>query len=173
MIDVFIRTNTPIHDVREAFSGFDCNRVCVRNGGPTELWQRTADGWHRDNPGMTLYEDLCAVFIGFDAYLLNGVISAPVDDGMLLNLDRGDATEWLASMERHRYALEDAIGCSIGVEHEGRVIECASATFGLSEFKALVESSTPLGKRLLEWVDHALAAGADQVSVSIAKARQA
>lgn len=174
MIDVFIRVNTPIADIPKALSGFDCKRVLVRNGGPTEVWHQTADeGWRRDEPGMTLYEDLRPDYIDMAAYLLDGVVTSPVGDGMPLRLNCAEAREWLTAMERHRYALEDAIGCRVNVERGGEVIVCAAADIALSEFKSITDMSTPLAHKILAWIDRALASGADQINVCIAVARQA
>ena len=181
MIDVFLRTNTPIADVKAALSGFDCNCVLVRNGGPTELWERSPDGWKKGAAGMTLYEDLTPTFIGFSGYryerpgCLSDLVKKPgCYDGMPLDLDSVEAEEWLASMAwpGHRYALEDAIDCSINVEHEGEVIECAAPTFALSDFKNLLDPDTPLGQKLLAWVDQILQAGADQVGAAISVQRR-
>lgn len=168
MIDAFLRTNTPITDIPKALSGFDCNCVLVRNDGPTEIWHRTDEGWERSQPGMTLYEDLRPDYIDLCAYRSEWAASDLVEGGMPLVLEHGEAQEWLAAMERNRYALEDAIGCTVAVEHEGQEIICASALFALSEFKSLSKPSTALDKKILAWVDRALAAGADQVGVAIA-----
>lgn len=172
MINVFLKANAPIADIPRALSGLDCERVQVRNGGPTEVWMRSADGWRRDAPGMTLFEDLQPGFVYLEAYRLDGVMSHPVNEGMPLRLEHTQAREWLAAMERHRYALEDAIGCSIDVLHDGQWVTCASALLPLSEFKSLICTKTPLSTLILAWVDRALAAGADQISVSIPKAIQ-
>ncbi|QTF59099.1 hypothetical protein [Stutzerimonas frequens] len=171
MIDVFIRTNTAIADIAKALSGFDCNRVQIRNGGPTEIWQRTAEGWVADEPGMTLYEALCADYVSLAAYRADACGSVPLEDVPHLLLEGGEAKQWLAYMERYRYALEDAIGCTVSVEHQDKEIVCASALFPLSEFKSLHRYSaapTELAKMILSWVDRALAAGADQVDAAIA-----
>ncbi|MCA7889054.1 hypothetical protein LGM58_38395 [Burkholderia contaminans] len=173
MIDVFLRVNTPIPDIPKALAGFDCSRVLVRNGGPTEVWKRTADRcWMRDQPGMTLYEDLRPDYIDLAAFLSRGVVTGPVGDGMPLLLDPMEAREWLAAMEQHRYAFEDAIGCTVGVEHEDKDIVCAAAHFGLSEFKSMMNWSSPLAQRILVWSDRALAAGADEICASVAIAKQ-
>lgn len=168
MIDVFLRTNTPIRDIRKALGGFDCNRVCVRNGGPTEIWQRTAHGWERDVPGMTLFEDFRPDYIGLDAHRREGVVSRPVGDAKPLRMDRTEAQDWLAAMEPNRYALEDAIGCTVGVEHEGKAIVCAWAFIPMSEFKSMTMPTTPLAQKILAWADRALKAGADEISATIA-----
>lgn len=168
MIDILLHANTPVIDIPKALSGFDCNRALVRNGGPTEIWQRTADGWALDKPGMTLYEDLSAEHISLCAYRAEACGSVPVEGVTVLTLDGEEAFEWLTSIERHRYALEDAIGCTVSVEHQDKEIVCASALFSLSEFKSLNRTSTDLGKKIQAWVDSALKASADQVEAAIA-----
>lgn len=168
MIDIFIRANTPIADIPKVLSGFDCNRVLVRNGGPTTIWQRTAAGWAMDEPGMTLYEALSADYVSLCAYRADAGGSVPVDGVMMLTLDNEEAREWLASMEYHRYALEDAIGCTVRVEHQGGEIVCAAALFALSDFKWMNRASPELAKKILSWTDTALAAGADQIDAAIA-----
>lgn len=169
MIDVFLRANTPIADIPKVLAGFDCNRVSVRNGGPTEIWQQTPKGWQKDTPGMTLYEDLTAAYIDLVAYRYErvGYISDLVGDGMVLHLPDTEATEWLVTMEPHRYAIEDAIGCSVNVEHAGQSYVCAAPTFAVSEFKNLTDPATVLGRKILDWVNQIIAAGADQVGMSI------
>lgn len=171
MIDVFIRTNTAIADIAKALSGFDCNRVQIRNGGPTEIWQRTAEGWVVDEPGMTVYEALSADYVSLAAYRADAYGSVPVEDVPPLLLEEHEAKQWLEFMERHRYALEDVIGCTVCVEHQDKEIVCASALFPLSEFKSLHRYSaapTDLASRILGWTDRALADGADQIDAAIA-----
>jgi hypothetical protein len=170
MIDIFVRTNTPIADVQAALSGFNCNRVMVRNGGPTEVWQRIEDGWRKDQPGLYLYEDLVSTYVDFHAcrYERSSMLSDLVIDGMTLHLDSVEAEEWLAAMEKHRYALEDAIGCSVNVEHGAKMIVCAAPLFAVSAFKKFLEPDTTVGRKLLGWVDRILSAGADQVGAAIA-----
>lgn len=171
MIDVFLRTNTPITDIPKALSGFDCQRVLVRNGGPTEIWQRTPEGWARDQPGITVYEDLSHDHIELAAYRAGAGGSAPVEDIPTLLLEGADASEWLAYMERYRYSLEDAIGCNVDVELQDKTITCAAALFPLSEFKSFHRAPAipkELARKILDWVEHALAAGADQIDAVIA-----
>lgn len=169
MIDVFLRTNTRITDIPKALAGFDCSRICVRNGGPTEIWQRTEEGWQKDTPGMTLFEDLTSDYIDLIAYRYErvGYISDLVGDGMVLHLDDTEAAEWLAAMEPRRYTIEDAIGCSVNVEHAGQSYVCAFPTFAVSDFKNLTDPATVLGRKILDWVNQIIAAGADQVGMSI------
>ncbi|WP_107329143.1 hypothetical protein [Metapseudomonas otitidis] len=168
MIDIFLRSAMPVSDIPKMLSGFDCDRVLVRSGGPTSIWQRSADGWAVDVAGMTLYEDLCADHISLCAFRSDGLITAPVEGEMVLLLEGHEAREWLKSMECYRYAVEDAIGCTVCVDHSGEEILCASALFALSEFKSLNSASTELAKKILAWVDQALAAGADQIEAAIA-----
>ena len=169
MIDVFLRTNTPIAGIPAALAGFDCERICVRNGGPTEVWQRTPDGWIKDQPGMTLYDDLVPAYIDLSAFRYDRatVTSGVVSDGLTLRLSDVEASEWLAAMEEHRYAIEDAIGCSVNVDNAGRTIDCAAALFAVSDFKNITDPAIPLGKKLLAWVDRIVARGADQVGIAI------
>lgn len=169
MIDVFLFANTPITNVQAALAGFDCKRVMVRNGGPTEVWQRTPAGWQQDTPGMTLFDDLKADYIGFVAYRYEraGFISGLVGDGMVMPLTGDEAAEWLAVMEPHRYAIEDAIGCSVNVETGGKSYVCAAPIFAISDFKEITDPSTALGVKILVWVKQIQDAGADQVGMSI------
>ncbi|GGM25271.1 hypothetical protein ACFQDN_21825 [Pseudomonas asuensis] len=169
MIDVFIRTNTTITDIAKALSGFDCNRVQVRNGGPTEIWQRTSEGWVVDEPGMTLYEDLSANYIELYGYVTKHGLTEPIN-APSLRLSGDEAGEWLASMERRRYLLEDSIGCSVNVAVDGRIVKCAVATFALSEFKQrAIEPGTELNDKILVWAADMLKAGADAIDVCIAR----
>ncbi|QUE78367.1 hypothetical protein KCX70_23040 (plasmid) [Stutzerimonas stutzeri] len=169
MIDVFIRANTAVADIAKALSGFDCNRVQIRNGGPTEIWQRTAEGWVKDQPGMTLYEDLSANYIELYGYVTQCGLTEPIN-APSLRLSGGEAEEWLMSMERHRYLVEDGIGCSVNADVDGRIIKCAVVTFALSEFKQrAIKPGTELNDRILLWADDMLRAGADAIDVCIAK----
>jgi hypothetical protein len=122
---------------------------------------------------MTLFEDLCPDYVDLAAYRLDGVTSSPVGDGMPLRLDRAEAEEWLTAMEPHRYALEDAIGCTVGVDDEGHEIVCAAADLAVSKLKSMTHERTALAQKILVWIDRALATGADQVNVCIAVARKA
>lgn len=168
MIDVFLRSNTLIPDIRKALGGLDCNCVLVRNGGPTEIWQRMADGWERDTtPGMTFFEDLLPSYLYFSAFRseAGGVGNHQVDEVMSLPLSCDEAREWLASMDPHRYALEDALACTVSVA--GVENACVVALFSMAEFKSMTRPSTLLAQKILEWVDRALAAGADRICAVI------
>lgn len=169
LIDAFLRTNTKLNDVGKVLHGFDCQRVMVRNAGlPTELWQRTADGWRRDRPQMTLFDDLCPKAVELSAFRTapgGAVIEFVGDDPMALRFNEVEAAEWLAAMEPHRYAVEDAIGCTGGIE--GCEALCAIATFPLADFKSMTVPKTQLGQRVVKWIDRVHAAGADQVGATI------
>lgn len=169
MIDVFLETNTRIADVRAVLAGFDCHCVKVRNGGPTEVWKRTAAGWEQDTPGMTLFEELTPEYIDLVAYHFKrpGSCSELVGDGMVLVLSNEEAAEWLATVAPHRYVIEDAIGCSVNVDAGGKTYICAAPTFAISEFKRITDVETALGRKILAWITQVQAAGADQVGMSI------
>lgn len=168
MIDVFIRTNTPIDDIPKALSGFAAgSTVQVRNGGPTEVWVHTPNGWVKDRPGMTLLECLSSDYIELCGYVNKWAFSEPVD-AKSLRLTEDEAKQWLASMERHRYLLEDGIGCSVNIEVDNHTLTCAVATFALSEFKQHVtKPGTELNDKILAWADDMLKAGADAIDVCI------
>lgn len=170
MIDVFIKTNTPIDYIPKALSGLaEGSRVQVRNGGPTEVWAHTTKGWVKDQPGMTLYEDLSADHIELWGYVTKWGLTEPIN-APSLRLTEDEAEEWLASMERRRYLLEDGIGCSVNVDVDGRIVKCSVATFALSEFKQYaIEPGTKLNDKILVWADGMLKAGADAIDVCIAK----
>lgn len=169
MIDVFLQTNTRIADVRAVLAGFDCQRVLVRNDGPTEVWKRTTAGWEQESPGMTLFEDLTPEYIDLVAYNFKrpGSCSELVGDGMVLVLSDDEAAEWLATAAPHRYVIEDAIGCTVNVV--GKDFVCAAPTFAISEFKRITDVETALGRKILAWIGQVQAAGADQVGMSISK----
>ena len=120
---------------------------------------------------MTVYEDLSHDYIDLAAYRAGAGGSAPVEGMPSLLLEDADASEWLAYMERYRYSLEDAIGCTVGVEHQGKTVTCAAALFPLSEFKSLHRAPAmprELARKILDWIERALAAGADQIDAAIA-----
>ncbi len=173
MIDVFLRASTPIADIHKVLGGLDCNHVQVRNcGQPTEMWQRKNDGWKRDTtPGRCLYKDLLPDYLGFSAFRseAGGAGSHLVDEAIDLLLSCGEAREWLEEMALHQYALEDAIGFRHRVD--GVENACAVALLSMSDFKAMTKPSSPLKQKILEWVDRAQAAGADQIGVIIAVGR--
>jgi len=170
VIDVFVRTNTPISDIPKALSGLaDGSRVQVRNGGPTEIWEHTPKGWVKGQPGMTLYEDLSADYVELLGYVTKYGHTKPID-APSLRLASDEAKEWLVSMQRHRYLLEDGIGCSVDADVDGRIVNCAVATFALSEFKQrAIQPGTDLNEKILVWADDMLKAGADSIDVCIAK----
>lgn len=63
-----------------------------------------------------------------------------------------EAKEWLASMERHQYRLEDGIGCSVDMKVDEHTVKCAVATFALSEFKQhVIRPGTELNNKILAW----------------------
>lgn len=97
-----------------------------------------------------------------------GGFSDCVSDGMALLLSEGEAAALLTHMERYQYQLEDAIGCSINVK--GR--SCALACFSLSEFKKMVDREASWGPKVIAWVKQVQAAGADEVGLVIAHARE-
>lgn len=167
MIDVFIEVNTPIADIRQALNGFACNRVLIRNGGPTEVWQRTGNVWAKTRPGMCLFEDLCSKYVGFFAYYGEGCGMLLVEGFPELILSHDEAREWLSSMRCNHYKIEDAIGSSVGVTVDGREIHCASADIAISEFKSFHYEPTALNRKILDWTRGALSAGADQISAAI------
>lgn len=117
---------------------------------------------------MVLYDDLESSYIDFDAFRSEYAASVLVADGMMLRLSDVEAIEWLKMMEAHRYAIEDAIGCTVNVEHAGRSFVCAAAILAISDFKSMTSPITPLTQKLVAWVDQIHAAGADQVGISIA-----
>lgn len=169
MIDVFIDTNTPIDDIPKALSGFAVgSRVRVRNWGPTELWVHTPNGWEKDQPGMTLYENLSPEHIELFGYVNQWGLSEPID-AQPLRLTESEAKEWLASMQRHQYRLEDGIGCSVNIKVDDHTVTCAVATFALSEFKQhIIQPGTELNNKILAWAGDMLRAGADAIDVCIA-----
>lgn len=178
MVDVFIRTNTPIGDLKKALAGFECNCVMVRDAGaPTEFWRRAGSQaeWALDEaPGFSLFEDLTPDCILLEALLSEGAVSRQLEgDRMSMFLDRESAQEWLDAMKCHRYAFEDAIGCSVGVTYEERDHHCAAAIFPLSTFKGFMQPVTPVMQKVLAWCDAALVAGADEISAAISVARMA
>ncbi|MBZ0287583.1 MAG: hypothetical protein K8I30_08205 [Anaerolineae bacterium] len=173
MIDVFLRTNTLIADIHKALGGLDCNHVQVRNcGQPTEMWQRAGDGWKcASSPAVTLYEDLLPDYLSFSAFRseAGGAGTHFVDEVMGLLLSCDEARGWLAEMVPHQYEIEDAIGFTHRVD--GVVNACAVALLSMSDFKAMTQPSNPLAQKILEWVDRAQTAGADQIGVTIALGR--
>lgn len=170
MIDVFVLTNTPIRDIPKALSGLaEGSRVQVRNGGPTEMWLHTPNGWIEEKPGITLYEDLSAEHVELLGYVTKYGHTKPID-APSLRLDSEEAKEWLASIEHCRYLVEDGIGCSVDANVDGRIVNCAVATFALSDFKQrVIKPGTKLNDKILVWADEMLKAGADAIDVLIAK----
>ena len=170
MIDAFLKTNTPILDIASALSGFDSQRVLVRNGGPTEVWERGENGWTLGQPGFTGFNVLCPDHIELVAYTaaFGGGSSELVGDGLALSLTYDEAVAFLAYMERFQYQLEDAIGCSINVS--GR--SCALACFPLGEFKTMVDRTAIWGPKVMDWVIQAQKAGADEVGLVISNAKK-
>lgn len=138
----------------------------VRNGGPTEVWERGPNGWAKRTPGLTLYEHLSHEHVQLIAYTVDfgGCMSDLVGDGMSMMLTREEAAEWLQHMKRYQYQLEDAIGCSINVE-SGRL--CALASFPLGEFKTMVDKNASWGGKVADWVLQCQKAGADEVGIAI------
>lgn len=171
MIDVFLKTNTPIGvgDIATALSGFDAKCVQVRNGGPTEIWERGEKGWARQSDFFG-FNVLCPELIELVAYTVafGGGFSDLVGDGMVLRLTDEEALAFLAHMERYKYQLEDAIGCSVNVS--GR--SCASANLPLSEFKTMVDKNAVWGPKVVDWVTQAQKAGADEVGLVISNIRK-
>lgn len=165
MIDVFLKTNTVIKDIPSALSGFDCQCVQVRNGGATETWKKSSSGW-RKQPRIGCYEDLCPDHIELIAYtvVFGGGYGEAIDDCMSLTLHKDEADAWLRHMERYKYDLEDAIGCSI-YANSGR--NCALAIFALGKFKTMVNVDAIWGPRIVEWFNLAKIAGADEVGIAI------
>lgn len=170
MINILVSTNTPIDDIPKALSGFAVeSRVQVRNGGATEVWVHTPKGWVKDQAGITLYEDLSAEYIEFFGYVNQWGVSEPID-AQSLRLTNSEAKQWLTSMERHQYSLEDAIGCSVNVCVDDHTVMCASATFSLTEFKQhIIRPGTELNDKILVWSNAMLKAGADAIEVCIAR----
>lgn len=170
MIDVFLKTNTPIVDVASALSGFDSQRVLVRNGGPTEVWERSENGWAMGKLGFTGFNVLCPDYIELVAYTVafGGGYSEPVGDGMGLPLNDDEAVAFLAYMERFQYQLEDAIGCSINVS--GR--SCALACIPLGEFKTMVDKTAVWGPKVMAWVIEVQKSGADEVGLVISNSKK-
>lgn len=169
MIDAFLRTNTPIQDIPSALSGFDSHCVQVRNGGPTEVWERGPNGWARRKPGLTIFDNLCHEHMELIAYTVafGGGFSETVGNGMPLPFTDEEAAALLAHMERYQYQLEDSIGCSIDVH--GRT--CALACFSLCEFKTMVDKDACWGSKVVDWVIRAQKAGADEVGLVISHSR--
>ena len=167
MIDIFLKTNTPILDIASALSGFDSQCVLVRNGGPTEVWERGENGWIQT--GYIGFNVLCPDHIELVAYTVSfdGGSSELVGDGLVLQLTDEEAVAFLAYMERFQYQLEDAIGCSIDVS--GR--SCALACFPLGEFKTMVDRNAIWGPKVVDWVIQAQKAGADEVGLVISNAK--
>lgn len=165
MIDVFIKTNTPISDIPTALSGFDSKRVQVRNGGATEVWERSDQGWSKDQSGFTLFNQLCPDLFELVAYsaVFGGGYSELIGDGMVLSFANEEAGSLLAYLERYQYQLEDAIGCSINAA--GR--SCALACFPLGTFKAMVDKEASWGGKVVDWVINVQKAGADEVGLVI------
>ncbi|HGK7311025.1 hypothetical protein [Aeromonas caviae] len=172
MIDVFIQTNTPIDDIANALSGFAAgSRVQVRNGGPTELWVHTPSGWEKEQPGMILYESLSPKHIEFFGYVTEWGFTKPID-ARSLRLTENEAKEWLTSMERRQYLLEDGIGCSINMDVDDHVVTCAVVTIALSEFKQYaIQPGGALNDKILAWAGDMLKAGADAIDICIALPR--
>lgn len=165
MIDVFLKTNTPIQDIPSALSGFQSRRVQVRNGGTTETWEKTSSGW-RKQPRIGCYEDLCPDHIELIAYtvVFGGGYGEAINDCISLTLPENEAVAWLRHMESYKYDLEDAIGCSINV---GSGRHCALAIFALGEFKTMVDRDAIWGARVVDWFNRAKIAGADEVGIAI------
>lgn len=170
MINVFLKTNTKIKDIPSALSGFDCQYVQVRNGGATEVWEKSSSGW-RKQPGIGRYEDLCPDHIEFIAYtvIFGGGYGEAIDDCVSLTLQKDEAVAWLQHMERYKYNLEDAIGCSINVESGHH---CALAILSLGKFKTMVDVDAIWGTRVVEWFNRAKIAGADEVGVAISHKKE-
>lgn len=170
MIDVFLKTNTPILDMVSALSGFDSQCVQVRNGGPTEVWERGEKGWAQCQQAYMGFNMLCHEHIELIAYTVafGGGSSELVNDGMVLPFTDKEAVAFLAYMEQFQYQLEDAIGCSISVS--GR--SCALASFPLSEFKVMVDKTAIWGPKVVDWVIQAQKAGADEVGLVISNTKK-
>ena len=182
MITMWLRSMAPIPHVPTALAGFpDGSRVIVRDGGPTQLWTSGPYGWRREEPGMTLFDDLEPSHVSFDAYYFSraSVTNMMVRDAATLRLDEPDAAAWLDAMEPHRYTIEDAIGCTIDVDAtlDGHpeaqdsiypdFIECVLASFPTSQMKSMTDPKDPVGARLLAWIDQVAPLGADEISVTI------
>lgn len=172
LIDVFLKTNARIEDIPAALSGFTCQRILVRNGGPSQLWQRNGDAWQQTEPGMTLYEQLTSEYISFYAYTLDRANnSSTLVDGdiniisVLLSAPESEA--WLESMLKHRYLLEDRIDSTVNAIVNKKTIVCGTASFSILDFKNTLDIESKLGHRLLEWVNRIVPLGADQVVICI------
>jgi hypothetical protein len=168
MIDVFINTQAPITDVPAFLAGLGDQRVKLRDGGPTQVWERHAGTWQRDErPGLTLFEDLCPQRIEFTAYRLDGVMADLVQDGMTLGLEDAEAADWFGLAESHRYKIEDGIGCSCNADHKGGVIEMAMAELDPVDFVNIVDPDSDLGRKVADWARDAVAAGANRLTAFI------
>jgi hypothetical protein len=168
MIDVFIKTNSPIKDVQTSLSGFAVGTlVQVRNGGATELWNCTPAGGEKVDQGMSIFEKLLPEHIEFFGYVNFYGYTEPVN-AVSLKLTQNESKEWLTSMERHRYLIEDGIGCSVDMKINDRTVTCAVATFALSTFKQhVISPGTELNNKILAWAGEMLKAGADAIEVCI------
>lgn len=169
MIDAFLSMNTPLSDIPAALAGFDCHRVMVRDGGQTEIWQKTAEGWQMSEPGMTLFEDLSPEFVEFHAYISapKSASTRPVEglSGLTLSLEEG--VQWLSAMERHRYAVEDSIGCGVNVADRGKTLNCAASQLSVTDFKRMIPSEGALAEKLFAFVEQALSHGADEICMAV------
>lgn len=166
MIDVFLHSNHRIENVEAFIAGLPCSRVMVRDGGPTEVWERVNGMWKKALPGMTLFEDLTSELIEFCAYRYSpaNVTDYPIEgDEGRIRLSAQDAALWLELVGNRRYVIEDGIGCSVDVSDGDGFRECACGGIGVRDFKDIADPATDLGRRLQEWCEKAIAAGADQI----------
>lgn len=165
MIDVFVKVNTPMKDVPAMLDGMDASCVMVRNGGPTEVWEKQGGEWQSREPGMTRYDALASDIVELVAYdvTFGGGFSELVGDGMGLRLSKDEADAFITDMKKYHYRVEDAIGCSVNVD--GR--SCALACFPLGEFKTMVDLKAPWGSPVADWINHVKKAGADEVGIVI------
>lgn len=172
MIDVFLHSNHRIEDIGAFIAGLPCTRVQVRDGGPTQVWERVNGRWKKALPGMTLFEDLTPELIEFCAYRYSvaNVTDCPVEgDERQIRLSPQDAAIWLELVGNRRYVIEDGIGCSVDVPDGDGFRECACCGIGVRDFKDIADPATDLGRRLQEWCEKAVAAGADQVVAFFSK----
>ncbi|MBP8275345.1 MAG: hypothetical protein KAX55_00430 [Propionivibrio sp.] len=167
MIDVFLRSNHRIEDVGAFIAKLDCSRVMVRDGGPTQIWERVAKTWQKSLPGMTLFEDLTAELIEFCPYRYSAtdITDYPIDGEAALQfrLSPEDAATWLTLANKRQYVIEDGIGCSVDVPDGEGYRECACCDIAVRDFKDIADPATDLGDRLQKWCERAIAAGADQI----------
>jgi hypothetical protein len=172
LIDVFLRTNTRIEDIPAVLSGFTCQRILVRNGGPSQLWQKSGDTWEQTEPGMALYEDLTTEHISFYPYVLDRknnssmTIEGDINELSII-LTETESKDWLDSMLSHRYLLEDQIDSTVNAIVNKKTIACGTASFSVIDFKNTLNLETELGHRLLDWVNRMIPLGTDQVVICI------